>query len=361
MKRTISKLLGMAALAITAFAVTPAYAYTEANITNTNSQGQSWTCTQQNAGTYAQNGHYYYCGDPNLPINQLSHKNGYMTALQSLPAYTQTQMNAQGVDVTVFCTAREYEIYYNGTITLPAGATRRSLASFYQPGTKRIAVFQYLTDVGQDCSTPTGTGSNNKVAIYSQGYGLMRHEIGHFIDIHMNVPANQYKHSLNKTTAPIPLYRQYLQKDIDWINDPVRAGHLIPCNNLFTSSTRDVFVNGSGVTTPICSGSTLNSAFTGFSNFQIMSSIKGFNYFLTRYVETTGLPTTETWRELFPETFPYSVGTVGTGPSGAASDFYLNGSYFLCSKRYVEIVSKTGAPPQAADLLSPYNRCVLTP
>jgi len=361
MKRTLHKLLGIAALALaglggSCIAAPAQAAVIENQIVVTNAKG-TWTCLERTNGTYPDNGNYFYCGDPNLPISILAHKTGYVTALQSLPAYTQTQMNTQGVKLYVFCTAKEFEIYFNGTIAIPSGATLRTLASFYDIANKRIVVLQYAINAGQSCSTPTGTGSTNKLAIYSNAYGYMRHEIGHFIDRHMNVPAGQYKHSLN-TVAPTPitLYRQYLQKDIDWINDKVRAGGMIPCSNAFITASRDKFVNSSGVVTPICSGSTLNAALTGFSNFQIMSTIVDLNYFLTRYTETTGLPTTETWRELLPEEFPYSVGTVGSQSNG--SD-YIQGSYFMCSKRYVEIVSKTGAPPQPSDLLSPYNRCVL--
>jgi hypothetical protein len=191
----------------------------------------------------------------------------------------------------------------------------------------------------------------------------MRHEIGHFIDRFENVPAGQYKHSVNDSTL---LYRKYLQKDIDYMNDQTRAGAYIPCVNIFKNAF-DTFSysdpqpgDPNHVTTaPICSGTTLNAHLAGFSNFQIMSTINNMVYFLTRYVDPTG-GTQTTWRELFPETFPYSVGTVGTGPSGTtASDFYLKNDYFKCSKIYVQTVSKTGNPPQPADLTGSSARCAL--
>jgi hypothetical protein len=363
MKRTLKKLLGLAMVgvfaAISSFAVvTPANAVvTRTKHTVTNAKG-TWDCWERTNGTYPDTGHYFYCGDPALPVNQTSHENAYSTTIQGLPAFTQTQMINQNVDVYVFCTAKEYEIYFNGLIQVPAGATYRTVASFFYPPNKRVAIFQYQIDATQSCSTATNTGPidndpTKKWPIYSSGLGNTRHEVGHFIDQFVNVPASQYKHSLNKVTGTIPLYRQYLQKDIDWINDPSH----VACTNWFQAAS-DTFKNAAGNVVPICNP-TRNTELAGISNFQIMQRITNLQYFVKRYTETTGLPTTETWRELFPEEFPWSINQGGS--SGVQVNQYIGGnsSYFLCSKRYVEIVSKTGNPPQPSDLVSPYNRCVL--
>lgn len=363
--KTLWGIVAATAIGLSALIATPALAYTDDPIVKTNTTGSytgTWTCYQRNGGaTYAENGKFFFCGNPGSPFvsgvsfegNYNSHRNGYMTRLTSLPSYTTSALNTSNVKIYVFCTAREYEIYFNKALPFPA-ASRRGLTGFFDRNTNEIHIFQYLTSTGQSCSTATGTTAANKFAIWSQGYNFMSHEIGHYIDDFLNVPAGQFKHSVDDNTK---LFRKYLQKDIDWLNDP--AIHT-QCNMF--GGAMDVWDNA-GVDTPVCVGTTRNAHFSGKTNFQVIQEIINLPYYLTVYsVQTTTTPPilyVNAWRELFPELFPWAVGT--TGYNSTAGSKYFGGDYFLCAKRYVEIVSKTGHAPLSTDLQSPYNRCVLAP
>lgn len=367
MKRTLSKLLGIAALVLAGFtglASSPAMAYVDGPaIVKTNTTGSfvgTWSCIPRTGGTvYAENGKYFYCGNPttanggNFEGNYNSHRNGYMTKLTSLPAVTTAALNTANVKIYVFCTAREYEIYFNKPLDVSVAA-RRSITSFFDRNTKEIIVFQYLTSAGQSCSTTTGIGAANKFAIWLQGYGYLAHEVGHYVDDFLNVPAGQFKHSVDTSTK---LFRKYLQKDIDWLNDPT----IHSACTMFGDPV-DIWDNA-GVDTPVCVGTVRNAHFAGKTNFQVIQEIINLPYYLKIYsVATNTVPPivyVNDWRELFPELLPWANNTPGYDSD--AGDKYFGGSYFLCAKRYVEIVSKTGGPPQPADLVSPYNRCVLAP
>jgi hypothetical protein len=65
-------------------------------------------------------------------------------------------------------------------------------------------------------------------------------------------------------------------------------------------------------------------------------------------------------RRMIYDVTPLHIGTTSSQDSAtSATPTYLFGAYFLCSTRYIEIYAKNGTAPQPADLVSPYNRCIL--
>ena len=358
MKRTLSKMLGIAALALAAvggsfITASPA----QAQVVETPYTQNGISCLKRTGGNYPDNGNYYYCGDPNLPINITSHKTGYVTNIQNtVPAHTRTAManalltngNPGAVQLLVFCTKWEAETFFATPFT---GISDQETAIFNKP-TNQIMVFQWLTSNNLGCNAPLA----QRTAAYTRAYQAMDHEIGHFVDWRKNVPAGQVRHSVDISTK---LYRKYLQKDIDWINSTTRAGAFVPCTNIFTNTTRDKFLALDGTFKQVCNGTTRNAELNGLATFDIMK--KMMPYFVTTYTTLdveTGLSNTS-WRELFAETFNKAIGTTSSQASTSATAYYLFGSFFLCSTRYIEIYAKNGNAPQPADLASPWNRCVL--
>lgn len=347
MKRTISKLLGIAALAIAGIAgslvaVTPAHAV----VMESNASQNGIACVLRYNGAYPDNLNYYYCGDPALPINVATHKKSYSDTIQALPASVKTALDLQQVKLYVFCTAKESEIYFGALIPFPAGTNYRTVTSYFLAAPKRIVIFQYLINNGQSCATPTSTidPATHKFAIYSNSPGYTRHEVGHFVDQFMGVP--NYKHSLNDTVNG--LWRRYLQKDIDWINLP---SHVRCQGGWFTDPTRDMFSPTSGpnagTAQPICNGTVIDYRLATRSNFQIMEVMINLSYHVKRYVEPTGVAgVPETWKELFPEEF---ANNHGSGTPNAAVNYYIKtATFFPCSKAYAKAIATTGLPPVPA-------------
>lgn len=110
MKRTISKLLSIATLAITSIA-----------LLGTASQGQASeviitqnnvVCKKQTGGTYPLNGHYFFCGlnttDKQTVINATT------SLLSSFPSVA-ADMSAKGVDIYIFKNAIEDATYFDGS------------------------------------------------------------------------------------------------------------------------------------------------------------------------------------------------------------------------------------------------------
>lgn len=335
-----------------------------------NAAGDQWTCYKRTGGTYPEDGHFYYCGNPSTPSvpgvsfegNYNNHRTGYITRFRSIETtapYTTNAMSAQGVEIYVYCTIREWEIFENFNYT---GGNRRGIASYYDFVNKRVNIFQYLTSAGQDCDTPTGTGAGNKVKIWDESWNFMGHEIGHFVDDHLNVPAGQIKHSINDNSK---LFKKYLNKDLDYINSTTRPNAFVPCSNIFTNTARDVFdhdVGGVTQTDPVCIGGvTLNPALPSpLNNFGIMSELIEMGYYFDLANEQDAAIPPNTWtthRELFSEIFPWVVGT--SGFSSPRVQHYIAGTYFLCAKLYVEKIAKTGNPPTPGDLTGDASRCIL--
>lgn len=364
MKRTIAKLLGIATLAMVGITGLAPEAL-----------AQSWTPYSQNGiscerrtggANYPENGKFYYCGDPNLPVNIAQHRDGYLTnILQTVPASTRNSMatatltngNPGVVEILVFCTVYEAEDFF-GT-SLPVGANE---SAFFNKPTNTLIVFQWLTSNALGCAAP------GKTIAYEKAYQAMDHEIGHFVDWRKNVPANQIRHSIEDALPPNPanwkLYRKYLQKDIDWINSPTNAACVTGPGVqrvFFTTPARDKFLAANGALKQVCNGTVRDPELVGLTNFQIMK--KMMPYFVTEYTDLdpeTNV-TSNSWRELFAETYPRAIGTTSSQPAGSPTDFYLGQGqeFFRCSRRYVEMIGKNGAPPTPAQLASPYNRCVL--
>jgi hypothetical protein len=202
-----------------------------------------------------------------------------------------------------------------------------------------------VTGNSAGCSAPTsGANSRTQVTLVAQ---TLRHEVGHFVDWRVDVPAGQVRHSVDDTTK---LYRKYLQKDIDWINSSANGA----CTSgpgvvrvLFTNATRDVFRNSLGNLVPVCNGTTRNAELNSLTNFQIMQ--KMMPYFAVTYTDTdveNGIVTTSL-RELFAEEFLRATGGASTQPSGTATDYYLNNGleFFRCSLNYTNTVGRTGKEP----------------
>lgn len=368
-------LLGAAAAMLLSFTIaSPAFAViTDVAEPLFNSAGDSWTCYKRTGGlTYPENGKFYYCGNPkvidggNFEGNYDSHRTGYITRIGSInntAPFTITAMNTQNVKIYVFCTLREWEIYENTNFVT---TNRRGVASFYRPSTKKLVVLQYLTSPGQDCDTPTGLLPTQKRNIWqTNGYNLMSHEVGHFVDDSYNVPAGQAKHSVNDNTK---LFQKYFDKDLDYINSTTRPNKFVRCVNIFDNTARDTFdysvpqpppADPLIVTEPACVAGALNPNMPApkTTNFEVMSRLSEMGYYLNTTTESIGVPpvATVTRRELFSELFPWAVNT--SGYSSSRVQWYIGGTYFMCSKLYVEKVAKTGAPPVAADVAG--TRCQL--
>ena len=173
MKRTIKKWLALATLVfITIFGVTmPAHAGEEEN-THTNISGPyigSWTCWKQTGGNYPLNGKYYFCGNPSTGTvgarfegNYASHRQSYVDRMQlTIPTHTRSNLDSPGdIDIYVFCTLKEYQIYFNEDIAKPVGVnTDRDWSSLFQPDPfyRRIIIFQYqiASSATQSCGTLT--------------------------------------------------------------------------------------------------------------------------------------------------------------------------------------------------------------
>jgi hypothetical protein len=264
-----------------------------------------------------------------------------------------TNGTAAPVQILVFCTKWEGETYFNRSFP---GISDDETAFFNKP-TNQLLVFQWLTNNPLGCNAPVA----QRTPAYHRGLAAMDHEIGHFLDWRKSVPAGQVRHSVDNTTK---LYRRYLQKDIDWINSTTRAGAFVPCSNIFTNTARDQFLAANGSFKPVCIGTTRDPELNGLVTFEIMKKV--MPYFVKVYTDTdieTGITTTS-WRELFAETFNKAMGTVSSqldnmSPTPRPTAYYLFGDFFLCSTRYIEIYAKNGTAPTPADLVSPYNRCVL--
>lgn len=312
----------------------------------------------ENGAKYPQNGLIYYCGDPNLPVNIAQHRDGYVTNIQqTVPPSTRNSManalltngTSGPVEIFVFCTKFEGETFFGRTFT---GISDQETAFFNKP-TNQLLVFQWLTTNSLGCAAPLV----DRKPAYTRAYQAMDHEIGHFVDWRKNVPSGQVRHSVDISTK---LYRQYLQKDIDWINSTTRSGAFVPCSNIFTNATIDLFKANDGSFKPVCNGTTRNTELTGLPTFDIMKKMMPYFVSTSTSVDLeTGISNTS-WGELFAETFNKAIGTTSSQDSAtSATPTYLFGAYFLCSTRYIEIYAKNGTAPQPADLVSPYNRCIL--
>ncbi len=343
MKRTIKSLLaaaGLAFIGLGSLLTATAASASEQAIT----QGTPpVTCLRQDGGTYPENSKEFYCGDASLGA---PHKAGYATSVRALPAGTQTQLNSQNTEIYVFCTEKEYERYFS---TTPLYPDLRQLAAAYVPGPNRLYVFQYTIDSNStmDCSSPTGTQAGQKTPIYSNAYGNMRHEIGHFLELKVNVPALQTRHSdLTKSNGTDSLYGKFTDADIYFFNNRLLR---TPCtNSFFTNTTRDVFVNSSNQLVPVCTGgNTLNAELAGLSNFSILEKVAGYNF------GTYGT-NPQNMKELFAESFPIVFGLSGGQPSTSAANYYIT-NHFSCAKAYIKpVANNTNALPVTADY-SQYN------
>lgn len=339
MKRKFKSLLAVVGLAFIGLGSLLTATSAQAVVENGNSITQNGvTCTPRINGNYPDDGRFYYCGDPALPD---SHKYGFGPSLQAIPsAYTKAQMSSQNTNILVFCTEREFELYFGLAPTFP-DADLRQIASFYEPNSNQLVLFQYLISRGQSCATPTGALAANKIAVYNNAYNNMRHEIGHFVDDKISVPASTAKNSQLKTSPGgiTTLYGKYINADIAFFNNRLLR---TPCtNSFFTSSTRDVFINAAGVLTPVCAGTTLNAELSGKTNFEILQKISP--YYFSEYEAPLN-----NRREQFSETFPISLALTGSQPAGSAANFYLT-NHFSCAKAYTRARANTGLAPVKAD------------
>ncbi len=319
MKRTISKLLGIAALAIAGICTISAPAHAASWGTPFTTNGV--VCSIRTGGTassYPENGKLQSC----LTGNTLREAVRNKVLLEPL-ATVRTQLNNADVRIFLWTSWAQYKQFYN-VASLPAGLSETDTKGFtYDVGiVRRIHVIEYF-DFGGGAQLP----------LTASVPGTVMHEIGHQMDVLWLPPNGNLFHSATTATS---IYNQKLLKDIAKINS------YTPC--------ADIFKDDYGPFGPLCAGTPLQltasyaamkAAPQNKTNFDILKLL--YPYYLTTKTHPLGAPGNI---DTFAETFSVltSTGQAITDPDSNI-DFYLFGEPFVCSRTYIKGWRNTGAPP----------------
>ena len=327
MKRTISKMLGIAALAIAGIAgsliaATPAKA--QANPPWTPFSENGVNCSILTGHTkWPGNGNLFYCG----PVSQLNDGLNVANKLELEPVATNSVLASRPVIIFIFPNWATYA-QFTGNPLDPGISPANTLGySSYGPAaTSRVTVLV------QNLTTSTGTRD-----VRAGLLGTAQHEIGHHLDTMLNPPTGQVYNSDVKTSSGInTIYYSKLVKDINFLNG------LRTCIDVFWQDK----INNN--TTPVCTGGqggTLIPSLAGKSNWVVMQQL--YPYYFTQEITAP-----YNWKELWAE--PYSVvtsnGTQVLEP-GRLYDYYIK-NIFICTKTFVTGMRNNGTPPAQSAYLT---------
>lgn len=318
MKRTISKLLGLAALAIAGIGTISAPAQAASWGTPFTTNGV--VCSIRTGGTatsYPENDKLQSC----LVGTTLRESVRSKVLLEPLTTI-RTPLNNADVRIFLWDSWAQYKQFYN-VANLPNNLSETTTKGFtYTVGTvRRIHVIQYFD-----------FGGGVRLDLTASVPGSVMHEIGHQMDVLWLPPNGNLRHSNTTSTS---IYNQKLLKDIAKINS------YTPC--------ADIFKNDVGPQGPVCAGTPLQltAPYAAMkappqnkTNYDILQLI--YPYYLTPKTDVLGTGNVEAFAET------YSVLT-STGQAitdtGSSIDFYLFNDPFVCSRTYIKGWRNTGAAP----------------
>lgn len=328
MKRTLSNLLGISALAIAGIvgsfiAATPAQA--QANPPWTPFSQNGVNCSILTGHTkWPGNGNLFYCG----PVNRLNDGLAIANKLELEPTATNSVLANKPVVLFVFANWATYA-QFSG-VPLPSGINPAQTLGYSNFGP---TVTGYpVSVVVQNLTTSTGS-RDVTVALL----GTMQHEVGHQLDYLLNPPTGQVHNSQVKTSSGVnTIFYSKLVKDITYLNG------LRPCVDVFWQDK----INNN--TTPVCTGGqggTLIPSLAGKSNWVVMQTL--YPYYFTQDITTP-----YNWTEFWAETYSVvtSNGTQVLEP-GRLYDYYLK-NIFTCTNTFVKGMRNNGTPPAQSAYLT---------
>ncbi|MBP9810730.1 hypothetical protein KBF38_20675 [bacterium] len=315
MKRTLSKLLGIAALAIAGICTISAPAQAASWGTPFTTNGV--VCSIRTGGTatsYPENSKLQSC----LVGTPLRESVRTKVLVEPL-ATVRTLLNNANVKIYLWDSWTQYKQYYNVS-SLPGSISETTTLGFTnQVGIeRRIHAVEFLD-----------FGGGVRLSVAPGVPGTVMHEIGHQMDVLWLPPAGLLRHS-NINAGSI--YHAKLLKDIAKIKT------YTPCVDIFKF---DVAAGG-----PVCTGTTLNAPYAGKDNWAIMQML--YPYFTTTSTNSLGTGYAET----FAETFSVITSSGQAKTAGSQIDFYLFNDPFVCSRTYIKGWRNTGAAPANSTYLS---------
>lgn len=317
-------------------------------------QAQAVTCTDYRqinpaaSTVYPNDGHYFVCGTF-TPVAMSK----VLQGPQGLPSNIRTLLHDQGVTYYFFANRADNNTYMSGTLPY-------SLDPMFQTSTARCANTYYSANslIGRPIAVSIFNTCQfaSSAPINPNLQGITLHETGHAFDFSIG----KRNGSATVTASNSKAYKDLFAKSV---NSPTAASDLYFFDNgdkthakpatcgTFSQGISDLELDlgiPTAISTPVCTGSTVNQPFQGLKNSDIAK--KQSPYFVSPSVDSQ-------FRELFAAQFALKTGRIGSPDPLPFIDSYVT-NVFRCT--YIATVAyyNTLNPPSSNTILQ-QNNCPL--